>query len=108
MGTQHGVNFVDLLNQTGPGRVDRGLVQRLWIQIQHCYRLAYPSQRETADDQALRRAGRIQARLGWEPGILNGSGGKPKGMRCRPFQRLSAKHEAFVGESLAGMAQLLE
>lgn len=73
----------------------------------HCYRLAYPSQRSTADDRALRRADRIRARLGWEPGILNGQGGKPKGMRWRTFQRLSAEHEAFVGESLAGLAQRL-
>ena len=73
----------------------------------HCYRLAYPSQRETADDRALRRADRIRARLGWAPGILNGDGGKPKWMRWRTFQRLSAKHEAFVGASLAGLAQRL-
>ena len=73
----------------------------------HCYRLAYPSQRETADDRALRRADRIRARLGWEPGILNGDGSKPKWMRWRTFQRLSTKHEAFVGASLAGLAQRL-
>lgn len=71
----------------------------------HCYRLAYPSQRETADDRAARRADRIRARLGWEPGILNGAGGKPKGMRWRTFERLTAEHDAFVAESLAGMAQ---
>jgi len=73
----------------------------------HCYRLAYPCQRETADDRAARRADRIRARLGWEPGILNGEGGKPKGMRWLTFHRLTAKHEAFVGESLAGMARRL-
>lgn len=73
----------------------------------HCYRLAYRSQRESPDDRALRRADRIRARLGWEPGILNGDGGKPKWMRWRTFQRLSAEHEALVGASLAGMAQQL-
>ncbi len=73
----------------------------------YCYGLAYRSQRESPDDRALRRADRIRARLGWEPGILNGDGGKPKGMRWRTFQRLSAKHEAYVGASLAGMAQRL-
>lgn len=71
----------------------------------HCYRLAYPSQRETADDRAARRADRIRARLGWEPGIFNGAGGKPKGMRWHTFERLTAEHEAFVGESLARMAR---
>lgn len=71
----------------------------------HCYRLAYPCQRETADDRAARRADTIRRRLGWEPGILNGEGGKPKGMRWRTFERLSAEHEAFAWESLAGMAR---
>jgi len=73
----------------------------------HCYRLAYRCQRETADDRAVRRAERIRSRLGWEPGILNGEGAKPKGMRWRTFERLTAEHEAFVGESLAGMARRL-
>lgn len=73
----------------------------------HCYRLAYPSQRESPDHRALRRADRIRARLGWEPGILNGDGCKPKWMRWRTFQRLSAEHEAYVGASLAGVAQRL-
>lgn len=71
----------------------------------HCYRLAYPSQRETPDDQAARRADWIRERLGWEPGILNGNGLKPKGMHWRTFERLTAEHDAFVQESLAGMAR---
>jgi len=71
----------------------------------HCYRLAYPSQRETDDDRAARRADRIRERLGWEPGILNGSGLKPKGMHWRTFEKLTAEHDAFVEESLAGMAR---
>ena len=71
----------------------------------HCYRLAYPSQRETDGDRAARRADRIRERLGWEPGILNGNGLKPKGMHWRTFERLTAEHDAYVEKSLAGMAQ---
>lgn len=71
----------------------------------HCYRLAYPSQRETWDDRAARRADRIRNKLGWEPGILNGKELKPKGMHWRTFERLTAKHDTFVEQSLAGMAQ---
>jgi len=70
----------------------------------HCYRLAYPSQRETWDDRAARRAERTRARLGWEPGILNGEGLKPKGMHWRTFEKLVAEHDAHVAESFTGMA----
>ena len=69
----------------------------------HCCRLAYPCQRETDDDRAARRADTIRRRLGWKPGILNGEGGKPKGMHWRTFERLHAEHNDFVNASLAGM-----
>jgi hypothetical protein len=71
----------------------------------HCYQLAYPSQRETAYDRASRRADTIRERLGWKPGIFNERGTKPKGMHWRTFWRLTAEHDAFVGESLAGIAR---
>lgn len=70
----------------------------------HCHQLAYASSREDAGGRATRRADRLRARLGWEPGILNGEGDKPKWMRWRTFERLSAEHDHFVGESLAEMA----
>ena len=70
----------------------------------HCHQLAYPSQREPTYDRAARQADKIRERLGWEPGILNGRGWKkPKGMHWRTFERLSAKHDALVQESLAEM-----
>ncbi len=69
----------------------------------HCHRLAYDSQRERWDDRLTRRADRIRQRLGWEPGILNGDGDKPKGMHWRTFERLQAEHDAYVESSLAGM-----
>lgn len=71
----------------------------------HCHKLAYDCQRETDDDRAARRADTIRRRLGWEAGILNGDGGKPKGMHWRTFERLKAEHDSFVNISLAGMAQ---
>lgn len=39
----------------------------------HCYRLAYPSQREKPGDRAARQADRIRDKMGWPGGIL-GSG----------------------------------
>ena len=66
----------------------------------HCYQLAYASSREEAGDRMIRRADRLRARLGWEPGILNGCGSKPKWMRWHTFERLSAEHDALVGRSI--------
>ncbi len=71
----------------------------------HCHRLAYRCQRENDDDRATRRADTLRDKLKWEPGILNGEGGKPKGMHWSTFQRLKTQHDAFVLASLAGMAE---
>lgn len=69
-----------------------------------CHRLTYRCQREADDDRATRRADTIRRRLGWEPGILNGHGLKPKGMHWRTFERLMAQHDAHVNAAMAGMA----
>jgi hypothetical protein len=69
----------------------------------HCYQLAYASSRDDAGGRATRRADRLRARLGWAPGILNGEGGKPKWMRWRTFERLTAQHDALVGRSTQAM-----
>lgn len=73
----------------------------------HCYKLAYPSQRETHDDRAVRRADRIRNKLGWMPGILNGNGRKPKGMHWNTFEQLTAQHDTFVQTAVSGMAARL-
>jgi hypothetical protein len=73
----------------------------------HCHQLAYASQRERSDDRAMRRAGKIRQRLGWEPGIANPEGDKPKGMHWRTFDKLSAQHDAFAHASWMGMAARL-
>lgn len=67
-----------------------------------CHRLGYRCQRESDDDQLARRIGKIRARLGWEPGFLNGRGGKPKGLHWRTFWRLRREHDDSVNASLLG------
>ena len=74
----------------------------------HCYQLAYASQRENVDDRATRQANKIRDRLKWEPGILNGHGGKPKGMRWKTYQRLAVEHDALVNISLCWMQQRMQ
>lgn len=54
----------------------------------HCYRLAYPSQRENHGDRASRKANKMRQRLGWKPGIFNEEPLKPKGMHWKTFERL--------------------
>ena len=72
-----------------------------------CHRLAYRSQRETDDDRATRRANTIRRRLDWEPGVLNGNGGKPKGMHWKTYWRLFSQQNQAQGEVLAGIATKL-
>jgi hypothetical protein len=74
----------------------------------HCHRLAYDSQRERLDDRLTRRAEKVRQRLGWEAGILNEDGDKPKGMHWRTFERLQTEHDAYVESSLIGMMQRLK
>jgi hypothetical protein len=38
--------------------------------------------------------------MGWEPGILNGEGLKPKGMHWKTFRRLCFIHNESVNTSL--------
>ena len=74
----------------------------------HCHKLAYCCQRETDDDRAMRRAETIRRRLGWEVGIANLEGVKPKGMHWRTFERLKVEHDAFANSSWAGIAKRME
>jgi hypothetical protein len=59
-------------------------------------------------DRATRKADRIREKLGWEPGILNGEGWRPKGMHWTTFDRLTLQHDTFLGISLTGMAARLK
>lgn len=73
----------------------------------HCHKLAYECQRESVDDRAIRRADTIRRRLGWQPGIANPAGGKPKGMHWKTFRRLQVQHDDYVTVSLDSMAKRL-
>jgi len=69
----------------------------------HCHQLAYDSQRETFSDRSVRKADEIRDRLGWVPGILNGTGTKPKGMHWKTYHRIVYEYYNLVGISLENM-----
>lgn len=68
-----------------------------------CFALAYQSQRESLYDRKASRANKIRDQLGWEPGFLNGSGLRPKGMHRHTFDRLVAEHDTLVDSSLMNL-----
>ena len=70
-----------------------------------CCRLAYASSREGHGERAARKADRLRERLGWESGILNEQGLKPKGMRWRTFDRLAMQADVLTQIALRDMAR---
>jgi hypothetical protein len=76
-----------------------------YFACRHCGGLGYATQKEGAGDRAATRADKLRKRLGWEAGILNGPGGKPKGMHWKTFLRLKSQHDALVQISLQDMAR---
>ena len=72
-----------------------------------CEGLGYATQKEGAGDRASSRADKLRKRMGWEAGILNGSGGKPKGMHWKTYQRLKDHHDALVQVSFHDIGRKL-
>ncbi len=68
-----------------------------YFACRHCYRLAYPSTRETPRDRALTKAQAIRMRLGGTANMLDPFPTKPGGMHWRTYGRLlreARRHEA--------------
>jgi hypothetical protein len=59
----------------------------------NCFDLAYKSQRESPQFRSYSRVDRTRKKLGWEPGLLNGVGWKPKGMHWKTFGQLFNEYE---------------
>lgn len=69
----------------------------------HCHDLTYQSQRENDLDRLARKSEKIRERLGWELGILNCHGGKPKGMHWKTFYGLTERHDQIERPLLLGI-----
>lgn len=71
-----------------------------YFACRQCGGLSYATQKESVGDRASTKANKLRTRLGWELGILNGDGVKPKGMQWRTYNRLTSQHDALVQISL--------
>ena len=69
----------------------------------NCHKLAYKSQRESPQYRTIRRADKLRERLGWQAGIVNQAGGKPKGMHWQTFWKMHASHDDHVRQALGGV-----
>ena len=72
-----------------------------------CEGLGYASQKEGIGDRASTKADKLRKRMGWEAGILNGGGGKPKGMHWKTYWHLKRQHDALVQISLYDIGRKL-
>lgn len=78
-----------------------------YFACRQCGGLTYATQKENMSDRASTKANKLRTRLGWELGILNGEGVKPKGMHWKTYNRLKSQHDALVQISLYGMGHKL-
>jgi hypothetical protein len=78
-----------------------------YFACRQCGGLGYATQKEGAGDRATSRADKLRKRLGWEAGILNGNGSKPKGMHWTTYLRLKSRHDELVQFSLNDMGRKL-
>jgi hypothetical protein len=71
------------------------------LACRRCLALRYGSQHENRRQRQFRAADRARKALGWEPGILNPIGPKPKGMHWATYARrvteMTARSNAFLG-----------
>ena len=56
-----------------------------YFACRQCGGLGHATQKEGAGDRASTKADKLRKRMGWEVGILNGDGGKPKGMHWKTY-----------------------
>lgn len=73
-----------------------------------CLNLRYESTHDNRRERAMRTADRIRTALGWQPGILNPNGKKPKNMHWRTYQRLTGEIEAITNGLLGALPDWID
>jgi hypothetical protein len=66
----------------------------------HCYNLSYATRQVGLRYRLIRKAQKVRERLGGDLGVANPFPAKPKGMHWRRYDRLRARHDQAVEESL--------
>lgn len=74
----------------------------------HCLNLVYRSQHKNYVDRLFFKVGKIRAKLGWPPGIVNGEGLRPKGMHYRTYWKMMSEYDLLVGKILGNSLTLIE
>jgi hypothetical protein len=78
-----------------------------YFACRQCGGLGYATQKDGVGDRASSKANKLRKRLGWQAGILNDTGGKPKGMHWKTYQRLKSHHDTLLQVSLQDMGRKL-
>ena len=78
-----------------------------YFACRQCGGLGYATQKEGAGDRASTKANKLRKRLGWQAGILNGDGGKPKGMHRKTYQRHKGHYDALARVGLQDIGRKL-
>jgi len=73
----------------------------------HCYRLAYASQLESAQQRGLWKSQKIRMRLGGSASMLDEFPEKPKGMHWRTYNRLRRMHDKAEERSNIGLVSFV-
>jgi len=80
----------------------------LYFACRQCGGLGYATQKQGLAERAATKAGKLRKRLGWEPGILNMDGGKPKGMHWKTYHQLKEHHDKLVQVGLSDLVLRLD
>ncbi len=86
-----------------------------YFACRQCGGLGYATQKEGMGDRASTKADKLRKRMGWQAGILNDDGCKPKGMHWKTYHRLKSQHDGLmkvalhdIGRKLGFLHKLLE
>lgn len=56
-------------------------------------------------DKLFRKVEKIRHRLGWQAGIANGHGSRPKGMHRKTYDRLVSEHDKLAQQIIGVMSK---